>query len=104
MEEAAFETSEAEQWDEDQDDEGGGVEDAGADFAGGGGDDFEAWFWLGAGGVFAESAEDIFDIDDGVIDDHADGDGDAAEGHAVDADAEPFEGEQGDGEGERDGC
>jgi hypothetical protein len=38
--------------------------------------------------VFTQAAEDVFDIDDGVVDDHADGDGEAAEGHGVHADAE----------------
>lgn len=53
--------------------------------------------------VFAEATEDIFDIDDGVIDDHADGHGEAAESHGVEGNAEGIEDEHGAEEGEGDG-
>jgi hypothetical protein len=51
--------------------------------------------------VLAQSAEDVFHIHDGIIHDHADGDGEAAEGHAVHADVEPLEDQHRDAEGER---
>ena len=37
--------------------------------------------------VFAQAAEDVLDIDDGIIDEFADGDGEAAERHRVDGQA-----------------
>ena len=53
--------------------------------------------------VFPESSIDVLHIDDGVIHDHADGDGEAAEGHRVHTDAGPFEDQHGDAEGKRHG-
>src|SRR5690606_13866349 len=82
----------------DEDDEQRGVEDGEAHLAGGGGDDLQAGQGRGAGGVFAQAAEDVFNVHDGVIDDHADGDGEAAEGHGVHGDVEPAKGEQRDRE------
>ncbi len=45
---------------------------------------------------------DVFDDDDGVVDDEADGCGEAAEGHQVEAGAEGVEEEEGDRDGDRD--
>ena len=46
--------------------------------------------------------DDVFDDDDGVVDDEADGGGEAAEGHQVEALADDPEEEDGDGDGDRD--
>ena len=59
--------------------------------------------WVVQGGVFPQPAVNILHVDDGVIDDHADGNGEAAEGHRVHADAGPLENEHGDAEGKRHG-
>jgi hypothetical protein len=80
----------AEQRQEDENDEHGGVEDGVSNLAGGGGDDFQRGLWRGLGGVLLESAIDVFHIHNRVIHDHADGDGEAAEGHGIQANAEEF--------------
>ena len=43
--------------------------------------------------------DDVFDDDDGVVDDQADGGGEAAQGHEVEAFAEDVEEDEGDGDG-----
>ena len=52
-------------------------------------------------GVFPQPAENVFHVHNGVIHDHADGHGEAAEGHGIHAHAEPFENEQRDRKRER---
>ena len=51
-----------------------------------------------------EALEDVLDVDDRVVDEGADRDGDAAEAHRIDGQAQEAEGEEGDddGEGDRD--
>src|SRR3954466_4963146 len=41
--------------------------------------------------IFAQAAKNVFDINDGIIDDFADGDGESAEGECVERDAEAIE-------------
>ena len=45
--------------------------------------------------IFAQAPEDVLDVDDGVIDQFADGDGDAAKGHGVDGQTGKIEHDRG---------
>ena len=53
--------------------------------------------------VLAQPAEDVLDVDDRVVDQLADGDGQAAERHRVDRQAEQREHDRRDQDRERDG-
>ena len=102
-EESTFDSGKGEEWDKDENDEDRRVENGGADFRGSGGDDFETVAFR----VFAEAAVDVLNIDNGVIDDHADGDGESAKRHGVDSEIEERKDDDGNGErkgnrGERD--
>ena len=94
-EQATLDAGQAQQRKQHQDDQDGGVEDRVAHLAGGRGDDFQLRQRLRQRGIYLEPAEDVLDIDDRVIDDHADGHGEAAEGHAVDTESGKFEGDAG---------
>ena len=56
-----------------------------------------------ASGILAQAAKDVLDVDDRIVHQFADGDGQAAQGHGVDADAGEFEDDEGDDKGERNG-
>lgn len=84
---------------EHQGDDERGIDDGGADFERGVEDDDAAPRAPG----FAEAPEDVFHVDDGVIDDFADGDGQAPERDGVERDAEPVERDDGTEERQRDG-
>ena len=53
--------------------------------------------------VLAQAAEDVLHIDNGIVDQLADGHGQSAQGHGVDPDPRHFENDEGDQQGERDG-
>ena len=53
--------------------------------------------------VLLQPAQDVLDVDDGVVDQLADGDGQAAQRHGVDRQAEGLEDQHGDQDRERDG-
>ena len=59
--------------------------------------------WLGFRLVLAQSPEHVLDIDDRIVDELADGDGEAAQGHGVDAQAEQMEHDHRDQDGDRNG-
>ena len=52
-------------------------------------------------GIFTQPSENVFHIDDCVINNHADGDGEAAQRHGVHTDVESEEDKHGDGKGHR---
>ena len=53
--------------------------------------------------IFAEAAKDVFHVHDGIVHDHADGNGETTQGHRVDRDTGELEIEPGDDERERNG-
>ena len=83
--------------DEDDADGEGGDEGGGGDLLGGIEDGADEGFLLG------HVAVGVFDLDGGVVDEDADGEGEAAEGHDVDGLAEGGEDDHRGGDGERDG-
>ena len=94
-----------EQRQEDEDDDDGGVDNAGAHLDGGRGDDLlDAALVARAGGpVQAEAAVDVLHVDHGVVDQCADGDGEAAERHGVDRHPHDLEDDEGGEHRQRDG-
>ena len=103
-EDAAFDAAEGEKGNENKNDDEGCENDGVADFAAGREDDTGDGFWIWREAVFAQAAEDIFDIDDGVVHEFADGHGEASEGHGIDAESKPFENDERNQERERNGC
>ena len=101
-EEPAFNAAEGEERDENQDDYESRIKDGIPHLRGRVGDHAQKRPRLGRVPVLAQAAIDVFHVDDRVVHDHADGDGEAAEGHRIDADAGELEIEAGDNEGERD--
>jgi hypothetical protein len=102
-EQAAFDAVQEEQRREDEHDDERGEDDRSADLAArleDDGDDAPRAF---GGEPFAQAAHDVFDVDDRVVDERADRDRHAAEGHGVERGAERVEHEHGDDERERDG-
>ena len=96
-EEATLDAGEHRERQEDEEDDGRREEDAGEHRGGGAGDDgrLVRALRLGQGRVFREPAPDDLGEDDGGVHDVPDGDGEAADGHHVDAESEG--GEAGDG-------
>ena len=90
-EETAFDAGQREQRHEDEHDDHRRVDDAGADFLAGADDDIERRARIARLAVLAQAAKDVLDVDDGVIDQLADGDGETAERHGVDGEAERVE-------------
>ena len=104
-EEPPFEALQEQQRHEDHHDDGGREHDRAADLvAGRVGDRQHAAALLGRQrGVLAEPPEDVLDVDDRVVDELPDRDGEAAEGHHVDRHAGCPERHEGDREAERQG-
>ena len=96
-EEAAYDAAHEQDGDEDRDERGRHGEDGEADFAGA----FEGG--VEGGEAFFEMAGDVFDDDDGVVDDEAGGDGEGHEAEVVERVAEHVHDAEGAEEGERDG-
>ena len=93
-EDAAFDATEREEGNENQNDDECGEDDGISHLAAGGKHDSGDGLGIGREAVLAQAAEDIFDIHDGVVHQLANRDGEAAEGHGVDAEAEPFENDE----------
>ena len=83
-EQTAFDAGERKQRHEHQHDDERGVDDARAHLVGGGDHDIEDGARVALLAVLAQAAEDVLDIDDGIVDELADGDREAAERHGVD--------------------
>ena len=83
-EQPALDSGEREQRQKHEDHHGGAEHDGTADLAAGVVDDAEGRPRVGQGVVLLEAPEDVLDVDDGVVDEFAHGDGDAAERHHVD--------------------
>ena len=91
MNKPSFDTGQREQRHEHQHDDYGGIDDGRAHFQRRGGDHLRHWAWRRGQTVQLEPAQHVFDTDHGIVDQFADGDGQAAEGHGVDRQAEVME-------------
>src|SRR5262245_16202578 len=60
--------------------------------------------WVGRRFVFAQAPENIFNVNDGIINDSADRDGEAAESNRVEGDSKQVEHNDGREQGKRYGC
>ena len=83
-EQTAFDAGEGKQRHEHQHDDERGVDDAGANFVGGGHHDIEHRARIALLAVLAQAPEDVLDVDDRIIHQLADGDRQAAKRHRVD--------------------
>ena len=87
-EELALQTGEGEHGQKNQRDDEGGVNDGAANFERGVEHHVEERARVRQQLIFAKTAEDVFDVDDRVVDNFTDGDGEPAEGDGVERDAE----------------
>ena len=102
-EQLALDAGQGEQRQEHQDDDGGGVDDAGAHLLAGRRHHLQRRARLARLAVLLEPAEHVLHVHHGVVDQFADGDGEAAERHGVDAQPEGAEHQHGDEQRHRDG-
>ena len=102
-EQASFDSAQREEWHEDQDDEHRREHDRVSYFARGITDDVDGWTRALEAAVLAEAPEHVLDVDDRVVDELANGDGEAAEGHGVDGETKGAKDERRDDERQRDG-
>ena len=102
---APLDATEEEERQETGDDDERGIEDGETDLARGVVDNFDDGSSLFGreGEILADAVVDIFNIDNGIVDQRSDGYSNAAEGHGVDGDSEPVEDEYGDDDREREG-
>ena len=65
--------------------------------------DYVATLLLGQQAVFAQSLEHVFNVDDGIVDQRTDGNGNTAQTHRIDGMSQGLQGEQGDQNGKGNG-
>src|SRR5262249_38097643 len=105
----ALDTGQGEERQEHEDNDHGAEDDGAADFPAGFVNDTEGGPGMGRRVVLPEAAVDVLDVNDGVVHEFAEGDGDAAQRHDIDGErvageqADQAENQCGDGERERDG-
>ena len=101
-EQAALDAGQDEQRHEHQHDDEGGVDDGGAHFQRRPGDDFRDRPRLGQIAIELEAAQDVLHAHHRIVHQFADGDGQAAQGHGVDGQAEVAEHQRGHQQRQRD--
>jgi hypothetical protein len=101
-EEAPLNPRKCKQWDEDQDDDRGRINNTGADFLARGRNHLKRRLRVWQFPVFLKPSQDVFDVDDGVIDEFANRNRQTAERHGVDRQPEILEHENRDQDRDRD--
>ena len=102
-EELALQTAHQQHRQEDECDDEGGVHDGAPHFQRGFEHHGEERTRLRQREIFAQAAQDVFDVNDGIVHDHADGYGEAAKGHGVQRDAKMIQHHNGGEQRERNG-
>ena len=100
-EQAAFKARHGKQRHEDKNDDDRRIEHTGADFLARLGDHLQDRARIAPDAVFAEPAQDVLDIDNGIVDEFADRDGEAAQRHRVDRQSQSLECDEGHDKGQR---